>query len=388
MLSYDPTAPETLADPYKVYARLRDEAPAYYIESWDCWALSRFSDIWQYSNSHEHFSARFGTAPPYFLGNTLSPGVNLNHMDPPEHMPLRTELLQHFLPPVMKTMRAGIAAIVDEVTDPLLEQGTAEAFDELGQSSATRVASRVIGFPTDDEAYIRDFLARIFKSIGGAEGTEQMAATAFSDMRHYLTAQAAARRDYTGAPENLIDTLYRCLGTELSDADMGEHLMPLFFGATETFPKLSSAALYRLWKHPDQRALLVAEPALIPSAVRECLRFDMPTQMSMRKIVADIELHGQRLEEGSAVMFLWASGNRDEREFEDPNRFDISRHIRRSLSFGHGIHRCLGANLAELLLRKVLAAVPQYEVDEEQVRFESTTFFNAFTHMPLDMSRH
>ena len=164
-------------------------------------------------------------------------------------------------------------------------------------------------------------------------------------------------------------------------------MVPLLAGATETFPKLAASSVYRLWQHPDQREALARDPIRILGALRECLRIDMPTQMSMRRVTQPLTLHGEHLEPGQSVMLMWASGNRDEREFCEPDRFDISRPSGRTLSFGGGIHRCIGANLAELqgrvMLEELLRRAPEYEIEESGIQREATAFFQGYSRMPL-----
>jgi cytochrome P450 len=176
-------------------------------------------------------------------------------------------------------------------------------------------------------------------------------------------------------------------GERLSGDVIGQHLILLLVGATETFPKAFSSAVLRLWQHPEQRAELVADPGRIPAALRECLRYDMPTQFLMRSVKARFEIGGQTLQPGSSVMFLYPSGNRDEREFAEPERFDIHRNPPRILTFGHGIHRCLGANFAELegkvLLEELLRRMPRYEVDESGIRRERTDFIHGMLKLPI-----
>ena len=137
----------------------------------------------------------------------------------------------------------------------------------------------------------------------------------------------------------------------------------------------------------EDGAELIADFSLIPGAFRECLRYDMPTQFLMRVVKKDVEIRGKKLREGQAVLFLYPSGNRDEREFEAPDRFDIHRASRRILSFGHGLHRCLGNHVSEMegriLLEEVLNRLPQYEIDWRNVVRERTEFLRGFERLPI-----
>jgi cytochrome P450 len=353
---------------------------------------TRFEDIWALSNDAEHFTATAGTTPPYLVTGAIQAAENLNHMDPPAQPKLRKALMQFFRPGAVRAREPRIRGFVREALAGLVERGHADAVAEIGRVIAIRVASDAIGFPEADRERIQDFMSRFFASVGGAPGTEALGAAAMQDMRRYLAECAASRRGHAGEPENVIDVLLRTDTGRgpLDDAAVGEHLVPILVGATETFPKFASAAIHRLWAHPDQRRLLVGHPDRIPGAVRECLRLDMPTQMSMRRVCAPLTHHGKTMRKGDSVMFLWASGNRDEREFERPDAFDVLRRIPRTLSFGNGIHRCLGGHLAELegriLIAELLDRAPDYEVDEGGIERTRNAFFNAHEKLPVRLT--
>ena len=386
---FSPNAPETLRDPYPAYARLRSEAPAYFIENWSTWALSRFEDIWKYAADREHLTATAGTTPPYLITGAIRPAENLNHLDPPQQQALRKELMQFFLPSAVRRREARIREIVVAALEPMIARGSGDVVTELGRVVATRVASEAIGFPERDHDRIHDFMGRFFQSAGGANDAALIGAEAMADMRTYLTEIASRRRGSSSAMENVIDVLLstKTTGKQLSDEEVGDHLVPLLVGSTETFPKFASAATYRLWRNPEQRSLLVEDSSLTLNAVRECLRLDMPTQMSMRRVVRQLKLHGETLEPGHSVMFLWGSGNRDEREFTNPEQLDLRRRVSRTLSFGGGIHRCLGGHLAEaegrILLEELIARAPDYEIDAPKITSDLNAFFHAYSCVPI-----
>ncbi|MBW2495732.1 MAG: cytochrome P450 [Deltaproteobacteria bacterium] len=386
---YDPDSPDVIRDPYPTYRRLRDEAPVYFVKRWNTWALSRFEDIWKVTQDNTNLSTREGTVPAYLVTKQIVASPNLNHMDPPEQKALRAELMPFFLPGHVQRLEEKVRAIVREVLDPLLEKGRADALDDIGQIVSTRVACEAIGFPAEDQDYIVDLVKRFFAEARGAEVERPKGIPAFDEMKHYLESVARDRRRHRGAPENPIDVLLRsrAVGDAPSDELVGGHLIPLLAGGTETFPKVFAAGLYRLWQHPDQRADLVRDPSLIPDAFRECLRYDMPTQIAMRKVVREFRIRDATLRPGESLMFLWSSGNRDEREFPDPDRFDIRRRARRFLSFGNGIHRCVGANVADLegrvLFEELLRSAPEYDVEESGIELEPSGFFHAYSRMPI-----
>jgi cytochrome P450 len=391
-LHYDPDSPEVIRDPYPIYRRLRDEAPVYFVEKWKTWALSRFEDIWKVTQDDTHLSAKSGTVPAYLVTKQITAAPNLNHMDPPEQKKLRAELMPFFLPGHVRSLEERFRSIVRETLDPLLEAGEADALGDLGQVVSTLVACEAIGFPAEDRDFIVALVKDFFAEARGETSRGPDELSAFDEMRRYLANVARGRRAYTGPPENPIDVLLRSAAVDeaASDEMVGDHMIPLLAGGTETFPKVFAAALYRLWQHPDQRREIVRDPSLVPGAFRECMRYDMPTQMAMRTVVSEFQIHEKTLRPGEQVMFLWACGNHDEREFPEPDRFDIRRRARRSLFFGNGIHRCVGANVAELegrvLLEEILRRAPGYEIDEKGLEWEPSGFFHALSKLPIRFS--
>jgi hypothetical protein len=212
---------------------------------------------------------------------------------------------------------------------------------------------------------------------------------AFQEIQGYLLDLVRERRRRGAGEPSPVDTYVRLEveGQRLADEVVASHLVLLLIGATETFPKVFANALFRLHEYPAQRAQCAADPALIPHAFEEVLRYDMPTQFLCRTVAKAHRLHGQTLRPGQVVLFLYPSANRDEREFRDPDLFDIHRRAPRILSFGHGTHRCLGAHFAKLEGRVLLAAVlrdlPGYEVDEAGIERERTEFVKGITKLPI-----
>jgi cytochrome P450 len=176
-------------------------------------------------------------------------------------------------------------------------------------------------------------------------------------------------------------------GRRFSDEEAASHLSMFLIGGAETFPKVFSSAVHRLWQHPEQRAECAGDASLLLDAFNEVLRYDMPTQFLMRTLRHDVTLHGETMRAGRPVMFLYPSANRDRREFEDPDRFDVHRRPPRILSFGHGIHACIGQHFARLegrlCLAKLLAHAPDYEVREEKLTRIRTEFVQGWESMPV-----
>ena len=390
MVTYDPFSDEALDDPHSIYKRLRTESPVHFLERYESWALARFEDIWNASMDNEHLSALDGTSSPYLLTKAIPAFPNLNHMDPPEQTVLRSAMMHYFMPRRVRSLEGKIRGWVTDCIDSFIDKGRADAVTDLGQVIAVRVTCEAAGFPEADSEKMLDLVARFTAREEGVEGMTEDGVAAFTDMNVYLQGLASERRKYKGEPESPIDVLVRAEsgGVPLSNELVGNHLILLLVGGTDTFPKVMATSLIRLEEHRDQRAELVADPGLIPGALRECLRYDMPTQFLMRSVTKEFEIDGQTLAPGHTVMFLYPSGNRDEREFDDPDRFDIHRESPRILTFGHGAHRCLGAHFAEMegkvMLEEVMRRLPNYSVDLANAKRMRTEFVQGYLELPIE----
>ena len=220
------------------------------------------------------------------------------------------------------------------------------------------------------------------------EGTDGMSAAGYAAQRetwNYLEGLARQRQGQSEQPEDALAILL-----ELCDQNperVAQHLTLFLVGATETFPKVFASGLLRLWQHPDQRRELVRDPSLIPTALTEILRYDMPTQWLGRTVSKAHRFQGHAFRVGQPVLFLYPSGNRDPLEFEAPDVFDIHRNPPRILTFGHGLHRCLGSFMARMegtvLLEETLRRFPEYEVLEDELVWPATEFVQGYSEFPI-----
>jgi cytochrome P450 len=230
---------------------------------------------------------------------------------------------------------------------------------------------------------------RFFGREEGVTGMTEDGVAAAMELDAYFTQLAEARRKSPGDGAEALNALVRFEldGRAFSDEEAASHVTMLIIGGSETFPKTLANGVRRLWEFPDQHARLAADPAGVPDAYNEILRFDMPTQFLCRTLTEDVELAGQTLRAGQATMFLYASANHDEREFEDPDRFDIGRCAQRLLSFGAGTHACLGTHVARLegkiTLETLLARMPDWECDLERAERFQTEFVQGFSSLPI-----
>jgi len=388
-VDYDPFSDQILDDPNPVYAQLREEAPAYYLEKYDAWALSRFEDIWRASNEPQNYSAAQGTTPANLLTRQQPVTSMLNFMDPPEHTRLRSVIRRCFMPNFVTALVPTAEKIVAEALDQAFEKGEIDVIRDFGSKLSAQIACLAIGLPCEDAEMLVDMVQRFFWREPGVDGMSDVGLAATEEMAAYFRDCVRERRR---RPTEALDTVnalvhYRYKGRSFSDEELASHLTMLIIGGTETFPKVLATGVIRLWQHPGQRDEVVRDPSLIPDAFNEILRYDMPTQFLGRTLLRDVEIHGQTLCRGQVVLFLYPSGNRDPREFADPDVFWIRRCPPRILSFGAGSHACLGTHVArmegQVALSALLARIPDYEVDLDRAERLRTEFVQGYASLPL-----
>jgi cytochrome P450 len=389
MVDYNPLSPEVMADPYPYYKRLRDESPVHYIEAFDCWFLSRFEDIWQTLQKVKALSTTRGVT----LDSLGVPGrpelgeaAMLAMLDPPEHTRLRSAVRHLFTPAFVGQLEASTRELADDCVVRIANAGGGDILGDLALRISVRVACKIIGIPLGDADALASQVVTFFQREPGVQGLTPEGLNAIGELSAYLV-DLAASRAREGAPRDDALSVFARPEFGFEDAQVASHALMLLIGGTETLPKVFAAGVHRLWQHPEQRAELVARPDLIPTAFQEILRYDMPTQMLGRYLVEEVEVGGKTLKPGAGLLFLWPSANRDEREFPDPDRFDIHRDASRILSFGHGQHMCLGAHVARMegrvMLETLLTHVPEYEVLEDQARFMPSEFLRGFESLPV-----
>ena len=389
MVEFDPFSESFFDDPFPSYRRLRDESPVHYVEEFDAWFISRFQHVWDAAGD-ERLSASGGmTSNELLLGQKLNSGENLGRMDGALHTALRRELARDFLPRAARALEPMIREQVRTYLDELVPRGEFEVVGEFAMRLTVHVACRLLGVPESDAVFLGERVNAFFARERGTRGQTEAGKSATADLFEYLDAWIQERRR---AGEDRDDILGRLMsfefkGWRFQDADLISMLQLIVTGSTETLPKAFAGAVYQLARHPDQRAEVAADRSLAPHAFWEALRTEMPTQMLGRTVQRGLECAGQHLRPGQKVMFLWACANRDEREFEDPDRFDIHRRAPRILSFGQATHRCIGHNIAQLegrvLLEELLARIPEYTPDEESAVRIRSEFFRGFSKLPI-----
>jgi cytochrome P450 len=389
MLAYNPFSEEAIADPFPIYRRLRDEAPVYRLSNYPCWALSRFEDVWNCSMDAQSFSVAGGTTPSQLLTKAQPVTPMINSMDPPAHTAMRAKLRPFFSPARVRELEPTIRQLFSDALDEMLEQGGGDLVGDFGTRVALKVASIVSGIPLEDGEMLYRLVQRFFSHEEGVDGMSPDGIKAWMEMFEYFGALAARRRAQGTSGRDPLDVLidFEQDGRRLEDQEIASHMSLFLIGGSETFPKVFANLARRLFEHPSQRAAVAADPTLAPDAMTEALRFDMPTQFLGRTVARDVELHGEKLRAGEVVLFLYASANRDPREFSDPDVFDIARRPPRILSFGHGTHACLGIHTAKaegrIALEELLRRDPDYEIDMAGAERLRTEFVQGFARLPV-----
>jgi cytochrome P450 len=387
-IDYDPFSEQVRNDPLPIYKQLRDEDPIHYIEKYDAWAFSCFQDIWDASSNSDLCAAK-GTTPAQLLTRDQPVTPMINVMDPPTHTQLRSVIRKCFLPQQVRNAEPVARKIACELLDQLAEQ---KEFDAIGDFSAllsVSIACAAIGLPVEDGPMLTRWVQGFFHHDPGSEGVTEKGLASLAELTAYCEEKIKERRKSPVEGPQAINALatFESDGKLFSDADAASHVSMLVIGGSETFPKVLASCLRRLWEYPDQRAALVKDPSGITDAFNEGLRYDMPTQFLGRTAVRDIEVQGRTIKKGQPVIFLYASANRDDREFPNPDVFDITRRAPRFLSFGAGHHACLGTHVARMegkvCLEEILSRFPDYEVDLDNATRFRTEFVQGFQSLPV-----
>jgi hypothetical protein len=391
-LEYDPFSPDVMRDPWPVYARLREEAPAYYLERWDAWALSRFADLWNAAGDDRTFMAGRGTSTAHLLTKVMPVTPMIGVMDPPAHTRLRAAVRGFFAAKRVAGFEPRIRGWVRAYLERVRERGHADLVADFARPLAAKVACLVAGYPIEDGERLGDLVHRFFARVPEQEGMTPDGLAALQEMGAYFAEMVRTRRQRPTTEPDILNALldFEIDGRRYTDDEVASHLSMFLIGGAETFPKVFASAIYCLWRHPDQRAELAADPALAIDVFNETLRYDMPTQTMMRSLRRDLELHGQRMKAGQPVILLFPSGNRDPREFPEPDRFWIRRRAPRMLGFGGGTHACLGIHIARLegriALEEVLAVMPRYEIEESGLERYRTEFVRGWSKVPVSFT--
>ena len=385
---YDPFDFAIDDDPYPTWKRLRDDAPLYYNEKFNFYALSRFEDVSRELPNFETYRSGRGTTIDVIMsGLKVPPGVILFE-DPPLHDLHRRVLSKVFTPRRMEAIEPLTRQFCVNALDPLIGSGQFDLISELGAQIPMRTIGYLLGIPEDDQAQIRDTTGR---ALGLKKGTfRAVTAEAFENSYQLFAEYIEWRADH---PSD--DLMTQLLNAEIEDDGVLRPLTrtevltytSMIAGAgNETTTRLIGFIGQLLAEHPDQRRQLVDDFSLIPGAIEEVLRYEAPSPVQARYVAHDTECRDEKIPEGSVMLLLNGSANRDDRHFPDGERFDIHRKGGH-LSFGQGLHFCLGSALARMqarvALEEILTRWPEWQVDYDNAELAHTSSVRGWGKLPV-----
>jgi len=387
---YDPYDFQIDEDPYPIWRRMREEAPLYYNEKYDFFALSRYEDVEPGLLDWDTYRSGRGSILELIRADfEVPPGIILFE-DPPIHDIHRGLMARVFTPRKMEAIEPQVRGYCARTLDPLVDAGGFDFVRDLGAEMPMRVIGMLLGIPEQDQVALREKLDEGLRlEDGGAPPTPEIDMDKMGEMwGAYIDWRAEHPSD---------DLMTELLNAEFED-EKGEtrrlnrtevlNYVNMLAGAgNETTTRLIGWTGKLLAEHPDQRRAIVEDRSLVAPAIEEILRFEAPSPVQSRYVAHDVEHHGTMIKEGSVMVLLNGSANRDDRRYPDGDRFDIHREIRQHLSFGFGLHFCLGAALARLegrvALDEVLRRWTDWEVDYEHAVQAHTSTARGWEQLPV-----
>lgn len=367
-IDFDQNSPEFAADPWSKYEELRSGCPVGHTDAHGgFWVLSKYDDIVEVAKDDVTFSSVPTTVIPDSGVYNLIPLQS----DPPDLQRYRMALLPYFSSKALQHYAPRVRKFASDCINAFIERGHCELVTELANPVPSMTALEFIGF---DPADWHDFAGPLHQLSFSADGSEarQRALADIGKMDERITRAIAARRKRPrdDAITHLIE--YQRDDVRFDDDELHGLVKMLLFGGLDTTMAAASNMLLYLSEHPASKQRLIDDPALIPSAIDEFLRFEAPVHAFARNVTVDTEIGGQQIRAGEKVYMLWASANRDPDQFENPDEVNFDRESNRHLTFGIGAHRCLGAQLArmelQIMLEEILRRIPDFKINTDEVR--------------------
>jgi cytochrome P450 len=398
---YDPFSPEVMSDPFAIYRELRAQHRAYRIDKYDAYALPRFDDVWRVLANRDRFSIVEG---PVFHREVLlrhndgppdsavrRPLRSFSMIDAPQHTRVRQAIVDPFRPGAVAQLENDVRALAVAQLDALAPRDAFDVRHDYASPVSAAVAGTLVGLPPADGVALAAVVNRYLRREPGQAGISRAGMEARREIdERLLDVVTTRRRSGPSARGDVVDGLLAFRADThqaLDDDEIVDQLVTLFIGGTETLPKVVAGGTYELWRQPDARAEVAADPERATPAFEEMLRHQLPLQFVGRTLLQDATIAGESMRAGQRVVLLMISANRDEAEFADPDRFDVTRRMERHLGLGHGAHVCIGAHVARLegvvMVRELLARFPCYEVDDSALTREASEFQIGWATMPI-----
>ncbi|MGE2720503.1 cytochrome P450 [Mycolicibacterium celeriflavum] len=390
---FDPFSQEYFDGPWEIYRRLREEAPVYYSEEHDFYALSRHEDVAAAYKDFATYSSAYGLDLSTIRADEPIVAKMIILMDPPEHRHMRSLVNKVFTPRAIEAMRP----MVTETIDRYITKADPKHFDVVSEFSAffpVEVITQMLGVPEEHRQQVREWVdTSLHREPGQVDMSEEGMQAVAQAMGLYYELIQKRRAD----PRD--DMFSRLIAAEITREDGQKESLDdfeiagfatLLGGAgAETVTKLVGNAAVTFARHPEQWQKLLDDRSKIPAAVEELLRYEPPVHYNVRRSMREVTLHDVTIPEGKPVFLLQASAHRDPEAFTDPDTFDIDRNRTeaQNLGFGYGIHSCLGAALARMetavALERLLDLIPHYEVLWDDCRRVAMQNVAGWSHVPV-----
>lgn len=394
------TSPSFFVDPYPVYHQLRAEEPVHWSEGWGVWVLTRYADAVSLLRDPRHFSNAgrfkiFLEQLPADVQDAMgalkqSYSVGMLQSDPPDHTRLRALLNKAFTPRAVERMRPRIQVLMDRLLDRVQNQGHMDLLYDVAYQVPAIVIAEMLGVPVEDRERFTAWSDDIagFQARGRAVlETARRAQGSLCAMEDYFRQLFHQRR--AEPQDDLMTGLVQAeeQGDKLSEGELLSACTTLLVAGHETTRNLIGNGMLALLQHPEQMEKLRSNPAMIPSAVEELLRFNSPLQRGWRRVAEDIELHGHSIKQGQLVFVMIGAANRDPAVFADSDRFDITRQPNPHIAFGFGVHFCVGGPLARLegavAIETLLVRMPNLKLATDTVVWQENSLIRGLKSFPV-----
>ena len=391
--SYNPLCESTIQNPYRAYARLRSRSPVHRSAILGSWVISRYDDVLAVARDHARFSndPRWRNATPSVLPPAPD-DYSILLVDPPGHTRLRKVAAQAFTKPKLMALAPTIEALANDIVDRAARRGHVEWMTEVAQPMAMRVMLRMLAIARDEEARWHQWSAeraRLLEMIA-TRSERKTAHITGESITGYFRERLAERACGEG---DAIGTLAReaARGELINATEAADMLGVIMIAGNETTANLIDNGLWALMRHPGQMERLREEPERARDAIDEVLRYDSPVQTDFRIAKSEAVIGGKTIRTGEGVILLTGSANRDEAAFSEPDRLDIARKGPKHAAFGHGVHQCIGAELARMETSAVIAAaaarIERITLAGPQPRYRRSTVVRGLERLEVRIER-
>lgn len=390
--------PEVLANPYPLYARLRDEDPVHWDPYLHAWVVTRYQDVIEVFH---RFSADRTPTPERLaaLGmEGLAPIAQVMvrqmlFMDPPDHTRVRKLAAAAFTPRRVEQMRLRVQEIANSLIDSVIEAGEMDAMEAIANPLPAIVTAEMFGIPASDHRMLKDWSQDFAEMLGNFQhnpGRATQVRRSLEGMTEYFSEAVKQQRTHPTAGLISAMTSAEVEGDRLTQEEVVANLIITMVGGQETTTNLVGNGLLTLLRWPDEMRRLRDDPSLMPSAVEELLRFESPSQHTARLAVADVEMGGKLIKQRDAVIAVMGAANRDPERFQDPDRLDLSRQDNRHTAFAWASHFCFGAPLARLegqiVLTTLLRRMPEIQLKSSPIEWRANLGLRGLTALPVEFT--